>query len=373
MSALTFLGSPDPNDRFELFEQIELGEYLVGTGDHCGLQLRDPMVAREHARFLQRDGDWYVGRAALLAPTLLNGVPVDLGKAMRLDPGDVITVGDTWLRFGRGRPRRPVPTDGEQALIAADQLAEEGEALGQRMLEGETELDSWLDESLRQGVKHRNFEITLRFGLFARLRVRLLSHAPPLFMRGELTRLLSSPLASGLTYLEVELSTWDAPDQLSHALMTAIGASAPPALKSVDLGVIARLDEALLHREWSRLTQELPWLRGTEPRVRFGVPTVIVEEPGELPLEPGPLRAAVVVPLPALANRPEAELQRIAEFHGGLPAAFRLTREEVVRVGGLESFTHNGHRTSGAFVLCVGDVVEFRGARFRVERGPLAV
>jgi len=101
---------------------LEGPELVVGRATTATIVIQDSRVSRQHARFVLRDGGWWVEDLGARNPTLLNGVPV--AGASMLQAGDRIGVGDAVLQLledmpaGQPRPPRPVPEAGTSAGTA---------------------------------------------------------------------------------------------------------------------------------------------------------------------------------------------------------------------------------------------------------------
>lgn len=369
MVALTFLGSSGAgNDDFELLSRFELAEGLIGSGEGCWLRVRDPSLVGQHARFLQRDGSWYVGGVAVAAQTRVNGVAIEPGKAVWLDAGDVIEVGDTRLRFGAGAD--PVEVDlstRESAMISADRLSERGHPAGERLARGQVELEGWLDEALQHAVDAGLLELTFRFGMIVAARVR--AGETPIELRNLLLRLLGSPLAAGLETLSVDVFTWSESLEVARHTCQALVEVGLTSLQSVSLGSVEYLDVRRLGLDWAVLRRRSPRVLDLMACVRFGEARVFVETLGEG-------RGAALGEHTDLVDRP-IELQfGAAEPDDAMPMeralradtlVVRRTRDRLVAFGE-QPITLNGQALRSAWdqALRDGDVLECRGARLRV-------
>ena len=247
-----FLGSAGGgNGDFELLETLELHEGLIGSDAACALRLTDPMITSQHARLLLKYGDWYLGGVAIASPTLINGVPNVPGEARRLNPGDLVCMGDARFRFGGEPPLRPGlgPRDETARLIWADRLAEAGDPLGECVLEGRTPGDEVFP------FTNGTFDAVWTHGVLTALSVRSIELP-------ELALLLERPLADALERLTVHVATC-APDgeELEHArrVLQVLAATKPPRLHALSLG--RRHDPAPLtglERDWRALAKRLP-------------------------------------------------------------------------------------------------------------------
>jgi hypothetical protein len=79
--------------------ELDAKTIVLGRAKDCTVVLDDPSVSRRHAEVrFEPDGHWVVDLGSTNG-TEVNGRRVDRAK---LDPGDVITIGQTELRFERG-------------------------------------------------------------------------------------------------------------------------------------------------------------------------------------------------------------------------------------------------------------------------------
>lgn len=84
---------------------LEGKELVVGRATTAGIVIPDSRVSRQHARFVLRDGGWWVEDLGARNRTLLNGVPVE--RPAMLHAGDRIEVGDAVLRLLDDGPAAP--------------------------------------------------------------------------------------------------------------------------------------------------------------------------------------------------------------------------------------------------------------------------
>ena len=83
----------------ETFERLlERGPQVVGRSPRADLQIRDSLLSREHARFLQDGTGWQVEDLGSHNGTFLNGSRI--GHPARLLPGDVLSLGGTQIAVG---------------------------------------------------------------------------------------------------------------------------------------------------------------------------------------------------------------------------------------------------------------------------------
>lgn len=82
--------------RYGEFFPLTDAAVLIGRGEPCEIDLRDPVASKEHAKIVYRNGEYVIEDAGSKHGTLVNGKPVDKKK---LSSGDEITIGDSTLRF----------------------------------------------------------------------------------------------------------------------------------------------------------------------------------------------------------------------------------------------------------------------------------
>ncbi len=77
-------------------------EIRLGRGQ-SQVKLEDNSVSRDHARILQKDGDFWLQADSHRSETRLNGAVLATGQLQRLQDGDLIHLGRQVLRFGVAR------------------------------------------------------------------------------------------------------------------------------------------------------------------------------------------------------------------------------------------------------------------------------
>ena len=93
--AVLVLAGPDGTDEVHA---LTVGQIVsIGSGAGNRIVLDDDRCSRTHCELRCHQGDWYVRDFGVVYRTLVNDARVD-GHS-RLVPGDVLTVGDTQLRF----------------------------------------------------------------------------------------------------------------------------------------------------------------------------------------------------------------------------------------------------------------------------------
>jgi len=75
---------------------IERASTVIGRDKHVQVRLKDPLMSREHAVILFRDGKFTLKDLESTNGTLMNGVSV---KEADLHHGDTFRMGDTVLQF----------------------------------------------------------------------------------------------------------------------------------------------------------------------------------------------------------------------------------------------------------------------------------
>ena len=95
-------GSPFDRD-------LETGEVIMGRSASAALVINDASVSRHHARFVFRDGDWWIEDLGATNRTMLNGELIQ--GAARLSAGDRLRLGGTTVHVmgdGATHPERPL-------------------------------------------------------------------------------------------------------------------------------------------------------------------------------------------------------------------------------------------------------------------------
>ena len=90
---LIVISGPDQGRSFSLTEG---GTLLIGRGQASNTQLRDPRISRIHCQVEVDRGKVRLIHSGGSGGTLVKGEPVD---QQELQPGDVVRIGDTELRF----------------------------------------------------------------------------------------------------------------------------------------------------------------------------------------------------------------------------------------------------------------------------------
>ena len=83
-------------------------EVVIGRTNDAGIRVEGAQVSRRHAEVFANAGDYWVADLGSTNPTIVNGQA--LGRAPhKLQPGDVVRVGDVELRYEEGtRPKGPL-------------------------------------------------------------------------------------------------------------------------------------------------------------------------------------------------------------------------------------------------------------------------
>jgi serine phosphatase RsbU (regulator of sigma subunit) len=101
--------------------ELEAGEVIMGRSAAAGLVINDASVSRQHAKFVRRDGDWWLEDLGATNRTHLNGELID-GSA-RLSPGDRLRLGGTTIHvLGDGVLPTPPPLVGDDTDRQAARL-----------------------------------------------------------------------------------------------------------------------------------------------------------------------------------------------------------------------------------------------------------
>ncbi|MDP1919466.1 MAG: FHA domain-containing protein [Myxococcales bacterium] len=367
-----FVGSSgQATESFALLETIPLVEGLIGSAEHCTIRLADPFVAAEHARVLRRHERWYIAAAAIATSVFVDGVAPLPGEAALLEPGALVEVGDTWFRVGGAPSRQRLPLDDDVAmLIAADEMQEVGDPLGERIATNALDVPSCLVAEVEEGLT----TVELTRGLISRITTRALSdYEGALRLRARLLRLLSEPVSVGLQELEVATETYEEdPALVGRMVLHAIAASQPPHLRTLRLGVASPDGLGQLETELKQLARILPSPGGLDGLFRAPrrPEIVILEVQDWNGLEPGQ-RIGVVDELTltrAIAD--EATEQDYPEdFASNLLFVERgQGRWQIqTRHGGIFRINGAHDGSTGRSHLRSGDEVRTAGLRFRFE------
>ena len=120
--------------------ELEPGSYIIGRGDCCRIRFLSPDVSERHAILTVRDGRAILEDLHSANGTFVNGEAVD--RAVTLDGGMVVQIGDNMLRVSDGEP------EGAEAVEPGDAAEEPSDDA--RCPEGdEAELDDEERESKR--------------------------------------------------------------------------------------------------------------------------------------------------------------------------------------------------------------------------------
>lgn len=76
---------------------FDSAEIVIGRGQNAGLVVPDNSVSRQHARFVHRDGRWWIEDLGATNRTILNDAL--LSGPTGVGPGDRVQIGDTRLQF----------------------------------------------------------------------------------------------------------------------------------------------------------------------------------------------------------------------------------------------------------------------------------
>lgn len=130
---------------------IAFESMLIGRGDDCTLQIRDRSVSRRHARLVQRDGRVFIEDLRGANGTWVNGEAV-LRKAP-LQPGDVVELGQTLLRFDACSPDEPTPSvEAPPSVLVDEALVTEPAGLPSAVPAAAARESSWVLASLAGGA-----------------------------------------------------------------------------------------------------------------------------------------------------------------------------------------------------------------------------
>ena len=110
--------------------------FVVGRSASADLTVDDERMSRKHARFIQRDGAWWLEDLGSSNGTLLNGQPCL--QESRLGPGDVVSLGNTRIAVEPQPTTVPAPVESGSGLRSGvtgqDDSAESADAGRLRIL-----------------------------------------------------------------------------------------------------------------------------------------------------------------------------------------------------------------------------------------------
>lgn len=89
---LHVLSGPAEGERFALHSD----DALIGRSAACDIKIPDPSISRKHARLRYYQGQWFIQDQNSAAGLIVNGKKIPAGQ---INPGDIIQLGDTRLRF----------------------------------------------------------------------------------------------------------------------------------------------------------------------------------------------------------------------------------------------------------------------------------
>lgn len=121
---------------------LPAGEHAVGRGGKRinSILLDDPTVSREHATFVCDEGGHSLKAESTVNPVCVGGTAVEVGKSVRLQPGDLIELGELVFRFFRP-DSTPAPTGGLRARsLGSFQVEVEGVLVAEK---------SWKSQSIK--------------------------------------------------------------------------------------------------------------------------------------------------------------------------------------------------------------------------------
>lgn len=83
-------------DLQQMIVPLDKDHFTIGRGSSCHLRLSDRAISRQHVRLRFARGAWYLQDQGSAAGTFVNGERVN---ATRLEPGDMIKIGDCLFEF----------------------------------------------------------------------------------------------------------------------------------------------------------------------------------------------------------------------------------------------------------------------------------
>ena len=102
-TANAFLARVKTNERIELSKS----EFCIGREEGCvdHLVTDNTAISRRHARFIRKDGGWFVEDLDSVNRTYLNGVALKAGKTFLLRDGDTVRLAHTAAEVDRSIER----------------------------------------------------------------------------------------------------------------------------------------------------------------------------------------------------------------------------------------------------------------------------
>ena len=114
---LVIISGPDKGRSFSIAEGQKL---VIGRGEGSTTKLRDPTVSRTHCQVEVEAGRCRLTNLGTASSTLVNGRRI---TSHDLQPGDLIRIGDTELRFlAEGAVAGPAAAPGPQAAEPLSEL-----------------------------------------------------------------------------------------------------------------------------------------------------------------------------------------------------------------------------------------------------------
>jgi serine phosphatase RsbU (regulator of sigma subunit) len=96
-------------------------EIAIGRATTAGLVIQDSRVSRQHARLVERDGQWWVEDLGTRNGTLVNGTPLEGTRRWRA--GDRLHIGDTTVTYLAPEGQATVPVVPDDPGDSADPVA----------------------------------------------------------------------------------------------------------------------------------------------------------------------------------------------------------------------------------------------------------
>lgn len=93
---------------------LKQGENIVGRSPHCAVVISNRRISRQHCSLTLEHGILHVSDLGSSNGTWVNGAPVT--QATRLNPGDLLELGEERLEVLDAEPKRPREVDTERDL-----------------------------------------------------------------------------------------------------------------------------------------------------------------------------------------------------------------------------------------------------------------
>lgn len=371
------------------------GAFVFGSGPKSTIVFDDPLLSARHCELIFETGFWRLRDLGSDAGTRVNGAPI--GHVRALFSGDVIDFGRTRLKFATDLPPDDPrllaaiarnPELDEPWLVYADQLQENGDPLGERIVRARTggRLDHlpWLG-SLWEPFVSGELEIDWRLGFVRKATLRSAAGRLALDWHTAVTMLVNLRIGKFLRELSVDVPRLEAtsPVRVSESIVEAQRYLAsipglPESLEQVSLGYHVTPAGAAPLTAIEELAARAPRLRGTPVYLRGSAARLKVISQAEGVKLSGiadGARAITGVMRLRRGTRTQLHLESppgIPFMADGNPCYLTITDGRVQLVAGrLRGEVRVNNRIDSLYQLLPGDVIDVQAtARFRFEVVP---